>query len=306
MDNLKYETLAELRKKILDRKGCNLIVGTGINNGLTPSWSSLINSLINYMVDSKLHFLKKKDKREIIDLFNNKENVYTQALVIKQYLGKQEYIMVIRDEIYKNYNDYNDRIYNSLIPEISALCKSNFVKSILSVNYDDYLENFLIEDGLKVSPVYNQDNISSYRNGGIPIYYIHGYIGRRKTFSELFNQEITFSIDEYLNLSNNPLIWQNIMPLYNFFLYPSIFLGTSLDDINLLRMIELSQKAKEDSDAFWFKSFKPDENPSAISFFAKLKKINCVNCGISKINSTRYKLVKATLKALVNNLKIEL
>lgn len=299
---LNEEILKELKNKIKGSGGCNLVVGTGINNRLTPVWTKLIESIINYILESKLHYLNKKDRNELLKLFM-KEDVYTQALIIKHYLGKKEYIMLIRDEIYKNHDQYNKNIEESLIPQISDFCKSNLVKSIISVNYDDYLESYLSSEDVKFTSIYNFEKIKSIKKNVIPIYHIHGYIDRKHTFSELFNQKITFSIDEYFNLFNNPFIWQNIMPIYNFMLYPSIFLGTSLDDINLMRIVELSDQDKEKPNAYWFKAYHDGESAKAMSFIAKFKGINYINCGKPEKGRSQYLMINKVIGKLISDLK---
>ncbi len=297
------QKVLELESKIRSKNGCNLIVGTGINNKLTPSWTDLISKIFQYILKSKLYYLDEDEITKLVQLFKD-EDVYFQAHIIKEYLGKREYMMLIRDEIYFQQSDYAEKINDSLIPVIAEFCKKKYVKSIISINYDDYLEMYLRQNFIKFVSVYSAKSIKEIKKDTIPIYHVHGFIDRQMAFSELFQQDITFSLDEYFNLFNHPFIWQNTVPIFQFMLYPSIFLGTSLRDINLNRIIKISNSNANNngSDAYWFKEFKEQENIHAMEFIAHLKGINYINCGEPKVGNNPYLMINEVLRKLIQSL----
>ena len=112
--------------------------------------------------------------------------------------------------------------------------------NVITYNYDNYLEQELNDLGCKYNAIYNEQMVS---NDELNIYHPHGYLPFG-TISKQYSQYkdyIVFSESEYHKLYNNAYHWSVVLQHYLYRDNTYLFIGCSLTDPNLRRILETTQ-----------------------------------------------------------------
>lgn len=72
--------------------------------------------------------------------------------------------------------------------------------------------------------------------GRLPVYHVHGFLPRQSRSVSSDSTEIVFSQEEYHAFTLEPFSWQVTTQLYFLRNYVCLFLGTSLRDMNMVRL----------------------------------------------------------------------
>lgn len=240
----------KLPDKLLNDIQCRpmvLFVGSGIVSDIVPSWRDLLKQLLvqsarKILLDKKL---TAGDTEELLSLLQDERNfsLYEQAGIIKIMLDK-EYISHIRREIYKKYSI--DKLKkNDFIRNIARLCRFRCVHAVVTYNYDDLLERAINNDigELRVPYSVCGDKQTIIRNNNIlPIYHVHGFIPNKRRIPSTSESRVVLSFDEYFQNMLEPFSWQTTTQLHFLQNYTCLYLGASLKDWNMQRMLAFAKK----------------------------------------------------------------
>ena len=128
--------------------------------------------------------------------------------------------------------------------------------SIITFNFDA-----LVEENLSLAKILNTSIYTEavkFQPSELPIYHVHGYLPRRGRISE--NSNIVFSEDAYHGQFLDPFSWSNLIQLSKFSQNTCLFVGVSLTDPNLRRLLDVA----------WRKSTDKDQNHYIIKKFPEL------------------------------------
>lgn len=148
----------------------------------TNSYSEIIQTYVDYVIDSRRNLLKK---------------------------------------IYDSYNKANGKN----IDIYSAMIKNRLFKNILSINYDNLIEQTLQNNIIKITPVDKTSN-----GDGKKFYKIFGDVNGVTSF--ISSQDIR----KLKNLSFYSSFFQEIRE--NFVQYPTILMGVNLEDEDMVDILE--------------------------------------------------------------------
>lgn len=221
-----------------------------------------------------------QNRPELFELYEKGQDLLapiTKATVIKHVL-KKEYIHHIRSFLYNKCNRKTikaafERFYAKDAPEENAknphfhtlyhvarmilLCPA--IKSVVTYNYDNFLKEaiqilqndqkkYFDEDDINnmkqrfprdvYGNQYSQKNIEK----DFAIYHVHGYIPPPAEAFSVTEHEIVLTMDEYYESSRHVYAWQTTTPLYFLSHYTCIFIGISLTDMAMQRMIYLTRQ----------------------------------------------------------------
>lgn len=250
------------------------MLGCGINTGgtskdLTPLWPELIDTLFKKVLSNMNEATSKAVSKELGDnrsntLFPNAMDQYSQAQFIKAVLGNG-YVPYIQKLIYK-YRDLNRmeifvkkmeksiidngnslQVYNEIMEYeagflllVAKLASLPVTRAVITYNYDDYLECALKRLNHSYFNAFQQKRV--WENDALPIYHVHGYIpGPDQIYNSELNK-IVLSYDEYFGNMLNPYSWQTSTQLYYLMNYTCLFIGTSLTDLNMLRLLSFAKQ----------------------------------------------------------------
>ena len=107
---------------------------------------------------------------------------------------------------------------------------------VVSFNFDDTLEEALRNDGVEFTAVIDGRDLGRIR--GLPVYHPHGYLPRSGEGSSA----VVFSESQYHTQYAENYNWTNIVVQRLLLESTCLFVGTSLSDPNLRRMIDLAHR----------------------------------------------------------------
>lgn len=120
------------------------------------------------------------------------------------------------------------------------------VQAIVNYNYDDILEEKLKEEQVKCVTI--KSGKDYVQNHSLHSYHVHGvislneYINRGGNINEKNCGNFVFSEDEYHNEYADPYRWSNMTQISLMGRYTGLFIGLSLEDPNIRRLLDVTHK----------------------------------------------------------------
>jgi len=237
-----HEYILDLQKGFKDEE-LTLMLGAGISASYNvPSWDNLLQQLLLNTIN--------KDKNVSIALSKlftklfNPNSLIAGRYLQKYYTKKGENNLAFEEQVRKLlYSNIDKKAQSQTINEIINFCvapgKSPNIDSIITYNYDDIIENSL--DNLNIDIDYK----SIYgvgmnpEKGQIPIYHVHGYLPRK---GKLSNENIiTLGENVYHEQYSDVYSWNNLVQLNKFREKTCLFIGISLADPNMRRLLDIAR-----------------------------------------------------------------
>jgi len=232
-----------------------LITGAGMNAGMIPGWDDLMSDLFKSTV---LRYLGLRscsynDSEEFSKWVKRKFSIYDQAYMIKNIL-KGQYLSLIHSNLYRDFT-IQKLEKKSTLKSIASLCLDERVEAVITYNWDSLLEiqyNILkdnngIERGC--CPIHGTHLFPS--DTKLPIYHVHGYIPWRSPYLTAYDAEIVFGLEEYNRSVLNGNSWHNTTQLHYLQTAICLFVGVSLRDSNMLRLLNTAQAYGDNKHVFF-------------------------------------------------------
>lgn len=194
-----------------------LVVGAGvsISAGL-PTWQQLVNRMAELgKLGSDIGVASLRPE--------------TSARYLAGKLRPQRFHRILRRALYESYCDGSP-----LLKAVVDLARSGRVSRVVSSNYDDLLEEKLEALGVSIQAVY--DGRAPRQPGAMQIVHIHGFVPRLSSQSY---GELIFTEEDYNRLYNSGYNWQTLELLDVLRHGRCVFVGHSLEDPNMRRVIDL-------------------------------------------------------------------
>lgn len=214
----------------------SLVLGAGVSYDYgAVSWNDLVSSFEKDISESiSLSFDKQiKGKIGTTDLIH--------AQLYKDLLPKDKYYNRIYQSLYGEFNSSKLKEATTLYELASLLKRYLYNRNIkvLTYNYDNYFEQYLDKyfGYIKYNVFYTE---SCFLNNSVPIYHIHGYLPFGKEINKKYEESIKLTEDDYNFLYNSPYSWQIETQLEAFRKNNCLFVGCSLTDPNIRRLLKLS------------------------------------------------------------------
>ncbi|HOU96514.1 MAG TPA: TIR domain-containing protein [Bacteroidales bacterium] len=230
-----YEFQIKNLKDAYNNGNLTLFCGAGISyDAGIPTWNTLLKSLLK-AVYSDNHDVPDLDTR-LANLFQKRINV--SPLILAQYLktllGKK-FTSTVRDTLYKDCND-KSKIVDS-ISELSRQKRNRKpLKAIITFNFDDLIEEKLTKEKIDFKTIFTEGE--RYKEEEIPIYHPHGFLPRSKNLTS--KNDVVFSEDAYHSQFIDPFSWSNLVQLNHLNNSTCLFIGISLTDPNMRRLLDVS------------------------------------------------------------------
>lgn len=230
-----------------------LFLGAGISKEAgIPDWSTLISDLLVTMIKEKLKnnkiYINSDEQIEIINSMKQFRHYspLLQAEYIRTGLGnlfEKELSDIIYDGV-----DIITKGTSSLLQALARMCAPRRnrigVRSVITYNFDDLLENHLKEYNILHKTIYKENDCSTVDE--LPIYHVHGFLPRNpEKYNQLTESLLVFSEEGYHTLYNEPYSWQNIVQLNFLRENTCLMIGLSMTDPNLRRLLSIASKKYE-------------------------------------------------------------
>lgn len=232
-------TIALLKDEIKNNECFALVLGAGISIDLgAKSWDGLLQ-------DFEIELL---EKGVIHNADKVKKNVGSSSLITAQ----------LCKDLYNNDSEFYWAIHQSLYPspcpkhslemdELIEIIKRSYTKKrfrILTYNFDNYLERHLEMHGIKYNILFNEKGSI---NDLISIYHVHGFLPEVKAKShiqDIHSKSIFLTEENYNDLYNKPYSWQISSQLSFYRENQCLFVGCSLSDPNIRRLLEITRETQ--------------------------------------------------------------
>lgn len=239
-------------------------------------WDELISELSVTYIDRELkksHIsVEETEKKEILSELNarGKGRLLLQARLLRHALDK-DFSAEIKQILYRKKSGNSE-----LLKQIVRLCtpeRGKFgIRAIVDYNFDDLIETALEKGNVRCRPVYRAGITPETAELGI--YHVHGFLPRKEElYPDLEKSLLIFSEESYHRLLSEPYHWANLCQLNFLNNNTCLFVGLSMTDTNLRRLLE----------AAWQNSDSPDE----CRHYAILKKETAENGSRAKRSFAR-------------------
>lgn len=232
------KTILELSKALKDGK-LTLISGAGSSVGAgIPLWNDLLIRLLESM-------MKKISNDHSVSLKKANPNDFQKkygpsSLVVGKYLKSNlgnDFLKELRNALYVN-NPKTCDVIEAIIDLARPQRDGKPLDSIITFNFDSLIEENLDKNNVKYKAIY----MEGMRNTSLelPIYHVHGYLPREGIITK--NNEIVFSEESYHSQFIDPFSWSNLIQLNKLSQNTCLFLGLSVADPNLRRLLDVANR----------------------------------------------------------------
>lgn len=108
------------------------------------------------------------------------------------------------------------------------------LESIITFNFDDLIEKALANHDINCASIWKEGQ--TCRPDQLPVFHVHGYLPNQE---ELDSPNLVFSEEAYHSQFNDPYSWANLTQLNAFSTDVCLFIGISLSDPDLRRLLDI-------------------------------------------------------------------
>ena len=263
--------------RIASDSGLILFVGAGINAKTLPQWNDLLDELLEEAI-LKAGLEDSRVATHATDLktwCDHQFDVCAKASILKQLLGDRNYLLSIQDALFRkapgaevsvrNYCENKSKHgSNQLNPDyhllwtVAELASLPFVRGIATFNFDSLLEAAILGYGDRHPIAYFGDTFAPEGGSGdgkaLPVFHLHGMLSSPDTLMRRRNESIVFSYDEYLDKNADPLSWESSTPIHLLRNFTTLWIGTSLRDWNMLRLLHAANSSRAQFNSYCIQS----------------------------------------------------
>ncbi len=169
-------------------------------------------------------------------------------------LGK-DFERKVKNQLYSNLK--KDALSTPMLNAISGLARPKRsgvrLESVITFNFDDLIESKLSRDNINHCSIWKEGQ--SHDTNELPIYHVHGFLPNK---DEIDSPNLVFSEESYHSQFIDPYSWSNLTQLNAFSSNICLFVGLSLSDPNLRRLLDISHRRNNKTKHFILRSKLPD------------------------------------------------
>lgn len=207
-------------KEAIKNNKISLFLGAGVSASAgIPTWGNLLEQLCV--------------KKGLSKLDSDIDSIIKGRFIIDEYEQQKE---KMQNELNDDMNSilYANIHSSSLIKAIADVVVKSNVESIISYNYDDLVEQEIRKkENAKCRSIY--DKSRQAKGTDIPVYHVHGLISQNGV-----NSPIVLGEKEYHKIYQEAYNWSNVEQLHSLCRNVCFFIGLSMNDPNLRRIMDIS------------------------------------------------------------------
>jgi len=234
-----YDTAIAALSQSLHAGRLTLICGAGVSIGAgIPSWNQLLVRLLESM-------MKRISQDRSIPLNSVTPDEFQRrygpsALVVGKYLKSNlgnDFMPELRDALYAGNPTSCDLI--DIIVELARPQRDGKpLESIITFNFDGLIEEQLEKNNIRHKAI-SSEGVRS-RPNELPIFHVHGFLPRKGRIEK--DAEAVISEDAYHSQFIDPFSWSNLIQLNKLSQNTCLFIGLSLTDPNLRRLLDVANR----------------------------------------------------------------
>lgn len=225
------DSLLDEAKGRFSQGDVSLFLGAGLGRSAgLPDWYTLIKRMLEDV--NKRTTSQEKYYYAVLEADTNRSPI-VMARYLKNALGNkpEDFVPLIRGALYRN-----PPVKSKLLDSVTKMAVDPCVRRVITYNYDDLLEHS-IDDQRQFSII---DGKNRPVPGTLPIYHVHGFVPRDDDPS--FEENVVLSEDEYHLLYKEAFHWSNTEQLHALKNTTCFFIGLSLADPNLRRLLDIANE----------------------------------------------------------------
>lgn len=232
--HISWESIRDERLKIaindFNRFNSVIFAGAGVSaSAKIPDWQSLLK----YLLADGVFFTPD-------DFVNVFESADYSNLVTARYIektlnaDKKAVVEKIRQILYSNGSNQESLLITTIC---ELILRQKNLRSVITYNYDTLIEDTLKAKGKSCFSVYKNSRDES---NSFPVYHVHGIVFRKNENG--FPEDIVLTENDYHRVYSEVFDWSNVEQLHALTRCTCFFIGLSLNDPNLRRLLEIAQR----------------------------------------------------------------
>lgn len=220
-----------------------LFLGAGVSASADlPSWDNLLEGMLE---DTDVQAPLAPMDYPAIGVAAYNSAIITARYLLAAYEGRadkdEKIVNRLSGTLYKNYKGK----LSELLKTIAQMCgktdagNRRLVQKIVTLNYDDLMEDALNQKNIPCQTIFGEGR---YEADKLPVVHVHGILKRKEAVPVI----PVLSEDSYHNLYRQAYGWANIEMLHAFYRTTCIFIGLSMSDPNLRRLLEFVKSSTEE------------------------------------------------------------
>jgi hypothetical protein len=227
----------------LRRGRLTLVCGAGVSvQAGIPSWGDLLFRLLGAMMEriSKDHSLAVSKKAATEFQRRHGSSSLILGKYLKNNLGK-DFQSEMREALYAS-KPTSSTVIDAIVRLSRPQRDGRPLDSIVTFNFDCLIEENLTSHSIHNRPIFSE----AVKHGSheLPIYHVHGYLPR--TGRVPASVELVFSEDAYHGQFIDPFSWSNLIQLAKLTQNVCLFVGVSLTDPNMRRLLDVAWRKNPD------------------------------------------------------------
>lgn len=215
----------------------SLFLGAGVSMSANlPCWWNLLAGMINRC---KQGIFKEADLDQLTKVCCNSSIVMGRfiRMMMESKSNEEEFYQCLHEALYNGVDSYS----SPLITEICHLIqfKKQQAQSIITYNFDDVMERALKSCGIGNYSIFGQNQPQQL----FPIYHVHGFVPFEN--KENIKSLPVLSEEEYHRVYANSYNWSNVEQIHALSRTTCLFIGLSMTDPNLRRLLDIANKDSE-------------------------------------------------------------
>jgi hypothetical protein len=263
--------LEEIRQSFnLNRLTLCLGAGVSIGAGI-PSWNKLLSRLV-------VEVLRVQSSKEIgitqansLELGNSlliamSSSPLSDARYISAALGG-EFEKTTSRILYESVTEKSLQDSKTL-KNLGLLCSPERggagVRSVITYNFDDLFERSLGLAKVRYQSIYRENQV--IESNQLPIYHVHGFLPEStESFDGIKDSLLVFSEERYHRMYSDVYSWSNMIQLNHFKEMTCVFVGVSLTDPNMRRLLDIAYQKTQTARHFVILKRSKLESPGDVS-----------------------------------------
>jgi len=220
-----------------------LICGAGVSvDAGIPTWNQLMLKLLESLIERWSEDFSLNLGKDAAEEFNKRYG--GSSLIVAKYLKNnlgKDFIKKVREALYSAKPTTCD-LLNAIADLARPQRDGKPLDSIITFNFDALIEENLTSASVLNRAIYTE--AINHDSNELPIYHVHGFLPRSGKIPE--DTDIVFSEDAYHGQFIESFSWSNLIQLNKLTQNTCLFVGVSLTDPNLRRLLDVAWRKNHD------------------------------------------------------------
>jgi hypothetical protein len=287
-----------------------LFIGAGVSKSTgLPNWTELMQRISAQLIQRySTDGLTKRDQRWVKRYFQAEApaSPIILARLLRDSLGA-DFTSYVQEALYDKTDPHST---SPIVEQLGDLCRpigSIFpVRGVVNYNFDDTLELALQRLNIPYGVIASEDD--GITDNELAIYHVHGFLPRKSSTRHVPSRQLVLTEDTYHQHFVDPYNWSNLIQLNLLRYSVCLFVGLSVEDPNLRRLLEIAREKKSGSRHFaiirdhWVTpkiGKQPAEVQALPAVFRVLEEASLSKLGISTVWVSKYGEVADVLAAIL-------